>query len=143
MSVAENITLMRRWYHDVWNEGRTQTIHDLLDKDVFIMGPGNPPLEMHGLGGFEKFYGEIRKAFGKHHIQIEDIFGYEDKVVIRWSDETVHTGEFRGIAATNRTVRVTGISIAEIHKGKVIRGWDNWDQLALMEQISAQAAAAE
>lgn len=143
MSVAENITLMRRWYHDVWNEGRTQTIHDLLDKDVFIMGPGNPPLEMHGLGGFEKFYGEIRKAFAKHRIQIEDIFGYEDKVVTRWSDETVHTGEYRGIPATNRTVRITGMSIAEIHKGKIIRGWDNWDQLALVEQISAQAAAAE
>ncbi|HTV58193.1 MAG TPA: hypothetical protein VMJ93_04910 [Verrucomicrobiae bacterium] len=23
MAVAENIALMRRWYHDLWNEGRT------------------------------------------------------------------------------------------------------------------------
>jgi len=30
MSVEENVELMRRWFKEVWNEGRTQTIHDLL-----------------------------------------------------------------------------------------------------------------
>jgi len=108
-----------------------------------LFGLGNPPRETHGSGEFERFFWEIRRAFAKQKFHIEDIFGYEDKVVTRWSDEAVHVGEYKGIAATNRVVRITGISIAEIHKGKIVRGWDSWDQLGLMEQITAQAAHAD
>jgi predicted ester cyclase len=36
---------------------------------------------------------------------------------------------------------VTGITIAQIQNGKIIRGWDNWDQLALAEQLAATRAA--
>jgi predicted ester cyclase len=38
-------------------------------------------------------------------------------------------------------VRISGITIAQIEKGKIVRGWDNWDQLALMQQLTANTAA--
>jgi len=41
----------------------------------------------------------------------------------------------------DRLVRITGITIARIEKGKIVQGWDNWDQLALMQQVSTAAAA--
>jgi predicted ester cyclase len=44
--------------------------------------------------------------------------------------------------ATNKKVQITGISVAQIENGKIIRGWDNWDQLGLMQQLSFGAAAA-
>jgi len=30
MSVEQNVSLMRRWFQEVWNEGKLQTIHDLM-----------------------------------------------------------------------------------------------------------------
>ena len=38
MSVEENVELMRRWFKEVWNEGRTQTIHDLFAPDGVGIG---------------------------------------------------------------------------------------------------------
>ena len=38
MSVEENVELMRRWFKEVWNEGRTQTIYDLLAPDAVAIG---------------------------------------------------------------------------------------------------------
>jgi predicted ester cyclase len=53
-----------------------------------------------------------------------------------------HTGDHLGVRATNKRVRVTGITIAQIENGKIVRGWDNWDQLGLMQQVSTATAAA-
>jgi predicted ester cyclase len=72
---------------------------------------------------------------------VEDTFGADDKVVVRWSAKMTHTGDHLGIPATNKPVGITGITIARIEKGKIVQGWDNWDQLALMQQLSAEAAA--
>jgi hypothetical protein len=33
MSADENIQLMRRWFQEVWNEGRMETIYELLSPD--------------------------------------------------------------------------------------------------------------
>ncbi|MGC1598374.1 MAG: ester cyclase, partial [Candidatus Acidiferrales bacterium] len=72
---------------------------------------------------------------------VDDTIGADDKVVVRWSAVMTHTGDHLGIPATNRPVRITGITIAQIKDGKIIRGWDNWDQLALMQQLSVARAA--
>jgi predicted ester cyclase len=52
-----------------------------------------------------------------------------------------HTGDQLGFPATNKSVKITGITIAQIENGKIIRGWDNWDQLALQQQLATAAAA--
>jgi predicted ester cyclase len=52
-----------------------------------------------------------------------------------------HTGDQLGLPATNKRVKITGITIAQIENGKIIRGWDNWDQLALQQQHATAAAA--
>ena len=41
------------------------------------------------------------------------------------------------LAPTNRRLEFTGMSIMKIVDGKIARGWDNWDQLALLTQIGA------
>ncbi len=32
--------------------------------------------------------------------------------------------------------------MVRIEKGKIVEGWDNWDQLALMQQINSSSASA-
>ena len=81
MPVEENIQLMKRWFQEVWNEGKLQTVHDLLHPDGVAVGQ-----------------------------------------------------------ATGKPVRITGTTIARIENGQVMEGWDNWDQMALLEQIGAYKA---
>jgi steroid delta-isomerase-like uncharacterized protein len=137
MSANENIQLMRRWFQEVWNEGRIQTIHDLLHPDAVARGQRAAEAEIRGPKEFEKFVREIRGAFPDIKVKVEDILGVDDKVVLRWSAIMTHTGDALGIPASGRTVRSRGITIARIVDGKIVEGWDSWDQLGMLEQIGA------
>ena len=141
MPVAENVALMQRWFREVWNEGRVQTIYDLMDENGIGIGQDQPGVEIHGPADFVTLFNRLHGAFPDIRITVDDIIGADDKVVVRWSAVMTHTGDHLGIPATNRQVRITGITIAQIKDGKIIRGWDNWDQLALMEQLSVARAA--
>jgi predicted ester cyclase len=46
-----------------------------------------------------------------------------------------HTGDGLGLPASGRAVLSRGITIARIVDGKIVEGWDNWDQLGMLEQI--------
>jgi steroid delta-isomerase-like uncharacterized protein len=137
MSVEENVNLMRRWFQEVWNEGRTQTIHDLLAPDAVAIGELEDGIKLRGPAEFVAFAQRIRGAFPDMNVVIEDAIGAEDKVVLRWSATMTHRGDHLGMPATGKPVRITGITIARIADNQIIEGWDNWDQLGMLKQIGA------
>jgi steroid delta-isomerase-like uncharacterized protein len=139
MPVEENIQLIRRWFQEIWNEGKIQTVHDLLSPDAVGRGQTITQSEIHGPKDFVPFVQQIRAAFPDIHVEIEDAFGAGDKVVARWSATMTHRGDHLGLPATGKQVRITGTTIARIRKGQVVEGWDNWDQLGMLEQIGAYA----
>ena len=144
MSTDENVQLMRRWFQEVWNDGRVQTVYDLMAPGAVARGQRAAEAEIRGPEEFVKFVHEIRGAFPDIEITLEDIFGAGDKVVMRWSAVMTHTGDALGLPPSGRTVRSRGISIARMKDGKIVEGWDNWDQLGMLEQIGVykQPAAA-
>ena len=137
MSAKDNVELMRRWFREVWNEGKIQTVHDLLAPDAVGMGQGEQDVKVHGPGEFVPFVERIRGAFPDMKVVVEDAFGARDKVVVRWSATMTHRGDQLGVPATGKPVRISGMTIVRIRNGKIVEGWDNWDQLAMMQQIGA------
>jgi steroid delta-isomerase-like uncharacterized protein len=135
MSVGENIQLMRRWFQEVWNEGQVETVHELFHPNAVARGQRGAKSEIRGPEQFEKFVREIRGAFPDIKVKVEDVFGDGDKVVLRWSGVMTHTGNTLGIPPSGQTVRSEGITIARIVDGKIVEGWDSWDQLGMLEQI--------
>lgn len=140
MPVEENIQLMKRWFQEVWNEGKLQTVHDLLHPDGVAIGQAGPQAALRGPAEFALFVQRIRGAFPDIRTVIEDAFGAGDKVVVRWSATMTHRGGDLGVPATGKPVRITGTSIVRIQNGQVVEGWDNWDQMAMLEQIGAYRA---
>ena len=137
MSIQDKIQLLSRWFQEVWNEGNTQTVHELLSSDVVAIGQAGAEVELHGPQEFASFVEQIRSAFPDIHVKVEDVFGADDKVVLRWSARMTHQGNTLGVPATGKPVRLTGITIARIVDGKIVAGWDNWDQLGMLQQIGA------
>jgi steroid delta-isomerase-like uncharacterized protein len=137
MSTDDNVQLMRRWFQEVWNEGRIQTVHELIAPGAVARGQRRAEAEICGPEEFAKFVQEIHGSFSDIEMKVEDAFGVGDKVVLRWSAVMTHSGDALGIPASGRTVRSRGITIARMADGKIVEGWDNWDQLGLLEQIGA------
>jgi predicted ester cyclase len=46
-----------------------------------------------------------------------------------------------GIEATGAEIKLRGMGIARIAGGKVQETWDNWDRMAMFEQIEAAVKA--
>lgn len=139
MSVEENVQLMRRWFREVWNEGKEQTIFDLLSTDAVGHGQLEDGSELRGPSQFLPLVERLRGAFPDINITVEDAFGVDDKVVVRWSATMTHRGDHMGMPATGKDVRITGMTITRIRDKKIVEGWDNWDQLAMLKQIGVEA----
>ena len=137
MSADKNIQIMRRWFHEVWNEGRTQTIYDLFSPQGVAHGQESAEGELHGPHEFEAFVRKTRAAFPDMQLTVEDVFATDDKGVLRWSGVMKHTGDALGMPASGRTVRLRGITLVRFAGGKVVESWDNWDQLGMLQQIGA------
>jgi len=135
MSAKENVQLMGRWFKEIWNEGKTQTIHQLMAPDAVGIGELEDGGVVRGPVEFALFVERIRGAFPDIKVTVEDAFGAGDKVALRWSATMTHHGDHLGMPATGKSVRLTGISITRIVKGKISEGWDNWDQLGMLEQL--------
>jgi steroid delta-isomerase-like uncharacterized protein len=137
MTTLDNISLMERWYREVWRERKNETIYELLAPNAVLIGQTGPQEKIHGPKEFAAFADRIRDAFPDTDLVVQDAFGVDDKVVVRWSATMTHKGDSLGVRATGKRVEITGMSIARIVDGKIVEGWDNWDRLAMLEQIGA------
>ena len=133
----ENVQIMRRWFQEVWNEGKTETVRELLATNAVTVGQSGPQSLIHGPAEFIAFVAQIRGAFPDIHVVVEDVFATDDKVALRWSATMTHSGDGLGIPATGKPVRSTGITIARIYDGQIVEGWDNWDQLGMWQQLGS------
>ena len=140
MSVDANVAAMRRWFDEVWNQGNYQVIHDVFAPDGRSHGTDEQPIV--GPDAFVAFARQLRTAFPEMQLTIDEIFGVDDRVVVRWSALMAHQGEGLGIPATGRRVRTNGISIVHFRDGKAINAYDCWDRAGLMQQLTAPEAAA-
>lgn len=131
--------LGRLWFERVWNQGHREAIAEMLLPDA-VIHDGN--IDAVGPDGFYPFYDRLRAALSEIHVKVQDTFAEGDKLWVRWSCTGKHTGSGLGIPPTGKTISVTGISILRVSNGRMIEGWQNWDMLGMMEQISDRAKSA-
>ena len=137
MSEHENVTLVKRWFKEVWNEGRAETVRELLAPSLLGEGQVEDGSTITTPEEFLAFQARLLKAFPDLKITIEDAFAAGDKVAARWVSRGTHTGDDLGVPATNKVVVVTGMSMATIRDGKIVDARDNWDRLKMMMEIGA------
>ena len=132
----ENKEVLRRWFDEVWNKGRAETIDELFDEDGIAHGLSDDPSKpIKGPGEFRPFYTMFRQAFPNMEIIIEDMVAEGDKVAARCSVRAKHEGEFMGRAATQSPVEFTGMTILRINNGKIVEAWNNFDFLTMNKQL--------
>src|SRR5216683_2961216 len=111
----QNKQLAKRWFEEVWNQGRDGAIDELLSPEGVGFGLAEAGTEVHGPEQFRPFVRNFRDAFPDLRVIVEDMVAEADKVAIRF--------------------RVTGTTIIQFANGMLVHGWNNWDQLGMMEQL--------
>lgn len=134
-----NVAILTRWFEEVWNQRRVATIHELFAPDAIAHGTDDTGATMRGPQAFLAFYERLIGAFPDIQVKIEDAFSSADKVVLRWSATMTHQGGHLGIPASQKPVALSGVTIARISNGQVVEAWDQWDKLAMLQQIGITA----
>jgi len=132
-------SLGQRWFEEVWNQGRREAVAEMLAPDAVIHDGATDTV---GQNGFYDFFDRMNAAFSQIHVTVEDTIAEGDKVCVRWSCAAKHSGGGLGMAATGRTIHVTGVTIMRVAGGKFVEAWQNWDMLGMMEQINSLAKSA-
>jgi predicted ester cyclase len=87
------------------------------------------------LGGLKQYISMMHAAFSDFSATIEDMIAENDKVVVRMRVRGVHTGDFMGIAPTQKKIDTTTISIVRIDNGKIVERWNVTDRLEIARQL--------
>ena len=138
MVEAQNIALARRWFEEVWNKRDDGTVQELLHPDAVGHLEG---VVSRGIVEFLAARAFIVNAFPDLRLNIDDAVAQRDVVVVRWSFEGTHGGEFLGIAATEAPVRFRGITWLRFSDGRIVEGWDAWNQGRLVTELQNVVAS--
>ena len=132
--MAQDIkAIMRRFYDEVINGGKTDLVDELMAPD-FVDHEAFP-----GLGsdreGVKQFFRMMRTAFPDFRMNIEDMLAEGDRGVVRSTMTGTHRGDFMGVPATGKSINVAAIDIVRFSGGRVAEHWGVTDTAGMMEQL--------
>ena len=129
----ENATIVRRFVDEVITQGKIEAAGEYVWEDVVeqVPLPGQGP----GLEGLKDILRAMRAGFPDIVFSIHEQITEGDKVASRFEWTGTHRGEFLGVPATGRAVRVWGIVIDRLEDGRIKDTRILMDALGLMGQL--------
>ena len=131
----DNAAIVRRFADEVITQGNIESAGNYVWEDVVeqVPLPGQGP----GLEGLKDILRAMRAGFPDLVFSIQEQISEGDKVASRFEWTGTHQGEFLGIPATDRHVRVWGIVIDRLEDGRIKDTRIIMDTLGLMTQLGA------
>lgn len=133
--------LLKSWFEEVWNKGRESAIDEIGSPEMVahnLVDPNGKPIV--GPARFKEFWRGFRETFPDLHVEVQEALSDGDKEVVRCVACGTHKGAGFGIAATNKSIKFTGVVIARVKDGRLVEAWDHWDFLGLYQQLGAVPA---
>ena len=98
-------------------------------------------LEAKGVVDFLAARAGVLEAFSDFRLDVEELIAQGDSGVARWSAKGMHRGALLDIKATQQPVAFRGITWLRFAVGRIVEGWDAWNQGGLVNTLQAAAAA--
>ena len=117
----------------VLSGGDIEATGDYFERDMVeeMPFPGQGP----GLDGLKETLIRIRSAFPDSNWTVEEQIAEGDKVLSRFVWSGTHQGEFLGIPATHRPIRVWGMVIDRFAEEKIVSTRILMDTFGMMMQL--------
>jgi steroid delta-isomerase-like uncharacterized protein len=139
MSEAQaNKDLARRWFEEVWNQGRESTIDELFHPQGKAYGFPDPGSVLIGPEGFKTTHRVFQNAFGNIHIAVDDLIAEGDRVAVRWTCTMIHNGDSLGFPATGKKTTFPGSSFITCRDGKLTEGWNFMDLTKMTLELQSK-----
>ncbi len=125
-----------RWFEEVWNQRRTETIHELFPAHGIGHLEGT---EIQGPEQFLAIHSEFVTAFPDIRFTVDGIVSEGDSTTVRWTAQGTHSGKALGLEPTGRPVTIRGMTWLRFEDEVIVEGWDCWNQAGLIQSLRAPA----
>jgi predicted ester cyclase len=132
MSTEHNKALVRRLFEEGLNQNKPDVFDELIAPSYVNY---DFPAPSPGLEGFKMAIGMFLAAFPDMRVTVEEELAEGDKVITRGYFTGTHRGDFQGIPATGKPIKVKFIDIWRFENNKLVENWGQMDQLGMMQQL--------
>jgi ketosteroid isomerase-like protein len=119
-------TFSYKWMQEVWNQGRRESIDELLNTDIVAHGLNQVP--MFGIEDFKKYYDEFQKNFTNIFITVRDVISEDDMESVNCNVKATHI-------ESGKEVNFSGQCMLRIRDGKISEAWNNFDFFGMYSQL--------
>lgn len=134
MGVAENKALVKRWFEEVWRDGREETI-DALFHPEGVAHFNQMPEELRGPEGVKQVRRLMAGAFSDFRVSIESMLADGNEVGVRWVASGTHDGELMGLPPTHEDVTFNGATWVKIEGDRIVEFWINGNLSGVMRSL--------
>ena len=134
MPTDENKEIVRRFIEEIFVEGRTETVDELLADDFVAHtwpSTGRPKDDLKAAIGM------TRKALADIRFTIDDLIAEDDRVAARITTSARQVDAFMNLPASGKQYEIGEIHIFRLADGKVVEHWHQFDQMGMMRQLGA------
>ena len=135
MTVDHARALVTRYFEEVWNRGRLDTLDEILTADYVNHSPSLPN-PRPGPAGLKPIVAAMRGGIADLHYEILDMVATPDKVAVYVRLTGTHEGELFGMAPSGRPIDVRQMQIEWLRGGRISEHWRITDETTLMRQLS-------
>lgn len=132
--LEKNKETVTQFYEQIWNEGNTSLIPQLMDENVSFRGSLGQV--QHGHKGFVTYMNFVHRALENYQSKIVDLVAEGDKVYARLHYSGKHKGELFGYAPTHAKIKWEGIAVFTFTGGKITDTWALGDVQSVTKQLS-------
>ena len=134
---TQSIDLIHQFMDDLFIDrdyGRIADLHEDFVLHDLVSG-----MEVHGHDEYEEIRRMFDAAFSDSEITHVLSFASEDGEYVCSVDtyQANHDGDFMGIAPTDASVEVQGVTMVRIENGQIAEMWTLLDYLGLLQQVGA------
>jgi steroid delta-isomerase-like uncharacterized protein len=139
VSLDDNKALVRRFVDEIFVQGRSEAVDELLADD-FI---GHTwPSTGHPKADLKAAIARTSTALANPRFTIDDMIAEGDRVAVRLTAEATQVGEFMRMPPSGKTYSISEIHIFRVGGGKVTEHWHQLDQMGMMTQLGAMPGGA-
>jgi len=136
MAAEENIAAVKRGLK-AFNDRDMSIIPQIVAPEFVRHDLAGAFGDFEGTEGVSDLLQQAIRAVPDFHIGLDDIFGTDTHVAVRFTVSGTHKGEFLGVAPTGKNVMYSQINIYRFKEGKCTETWQLMDVAGFLRQIGA------
>jgi steroid delta-isomerase-like uncharacterized protein len=134
---AENLAIVRSFYEEGVNGGDLSLFDRVAAPDIVYHGA--TVSDESALDALKRIYGEALAGFPGLQYTLRSSVAEGDAVALRFDVAGVHTGEFRGLAPSGKTITWNHSTFAHVACGRITEMWAEIDQLDRLREFGILA----